>query len=190
MNKLDIANQALAMVGKTRITDFVSEREGQIVDQMYPFARNYVLRRFDWSSCQVIGRLTRSESNRDAWRSMFLFPRTPPIIRISEIAPDLPTDDKPNYELGEDRIYTNTDELQLKYVYEVDRPTLFDDSLALAIATVLASFLAMPLANSIEMQGKYEQMAELRIREARHQDYMQNNPDRGEYVPWMENIDA
>lgn len=186
MNTLDIANMALAMVGNTRITDFVSERKGQLADQMYPFARNYVLRRHDWSTCQTLQQLTRQDSDREGWRSMFIFPQTPPMVRLSEIAPDLPSDTKPEYELGKDRIYTNTDELQLKYVYEVQQATLFDDMLAMAIANVLAAYLAMPLGNSIEMQSKYEQMAELRIREAKHYDFMQNNPDRGSYTDWSE----
>lgn len=182
MTELEIANLALAMIGKTRITDFTSEQKGQIAATLYPSARDYVLRRHDWSHSQKIRQLTSQESDREAWTRRFQFPAD--MVRISEIAPELSEEDKPDYELGRRFVYASTEEMWVKYVYRVEDAGLFDAMTAKAIATVLAGDLAMPLANSVEMQGKYEQMAELRIREAAHYDFMQNNPDRGDYTPW------
>ena len=132
-----------------------------------------------------MSRLTRADSDRDDWENRFLLPTTPEMIRLTEINPG--QESKPSYELADGYIYTNVDELVVQYVYPQKNPQRFDVMLATAIATYLASLLALPIMNNVEIQGKYEQMAEVRIREASHIDFMQNDPDRGDYESWVVN---
>lgn len=182
MTKLEIANVALTFVGATRITDFSSTNTGQVVDTLYPVARDFVLQKADWTAATTEAQLTQVASDFDEWDHAYLFPTTPPMIRLIEVQPTL--DEKPDYEIANGKFYSNVDSFTIKYVYPESNPEMFSPMMALAVATYLAALLALPIMNSVEVQGKYEQLAEIRIRRAAHEDRMANDPDRGSYTDW------
>jgi hypothetical protein len=148
---IQICNAALARIGSSPILSLSdASPEAQACNGLYDLARHAVLRAFPWRFAVKTEELARIDKEPVGWSFAFAAPFD--LVRVIRpyapyIAADIPID----YELAGTEIWSNTDALTLKYIYDVEDSSLFDALFIQALTHYLAAEIAMPLSGSLEL---------------------------------------
>ncbi|MHA1353589.1 MAG: hypothetical protein ACTSR1_00255 [Candidatus Heimdallarchaeota archaeon] len=109
---------------------------------------------------------TETSSNEDKWKYVFKLPSIPQILVIYGVYP------KTDYDIFEDRLYSNQNELKLTYIYKVredDFPTYFE----LAITYKTCSSLALAVTQNPAIVNEWSKQSQLQLVRARQLDSSQ-----------------
>lgn len=176
--EIEIANQALSMVGADTITDFSDlQREAVLCKQLYSLARNHVLSAARWSFLSARTTLSPSvDSPAFGFRNAFEIPGD--ILEIYEVFDQ----DKYNPDLVENTLYwqregdyilADADLIYVKYKSKKTDPSEFSDSFIQALSAYLAHQLSIPIAQNTGMSENYYALYERTMKDAANTDSLQ-----------------
>lgn len=153
--KVEIVNLALARLGESPIQ---SLEEGTVPANMakafYDPARRAALRDYNWNFAISTVSLSRLAEEVVGFRFAFALPMDClRVIRIME-GSDF-SGQGPSYALRSGKLYTDSEEVTVEYIRDVEDPSEFDDKFIEAFSCKLASDLAMPVRGSVELMANY-----------------------------------
>jgi hypothetical protein len=151
---ISICNMALARIGVSSFISALTEpsNEARVCALFYEQMRDYALRDYPWNFANRRLALSEAGDAPTNWEYMYVYPSDCMKARAI-VAPGLraPRSDQripfeTGYYEGQRVIYSNQAEAELIYTVRVEDPTLFDPMFASALAYLIASEIAMPLA--------------------------------------------
>lgn len=186
-SKVSICNLALLRIGAAQIQDITeSSNEAYYCNAFYDDVRKEVLRDHPWNFATAVEApaLLSNEEPPD-WTYAFRKPsgclRLLKLLPAADLSSDNTTltwaeaiassqivshpevsDDTIEYELRGLNILTNSEDIVVKYIDDIEDPTMFDDSFVAAFSYRLAADLAMPITEDggkqTAMMDTYERM--------------------------------
>lgn len=167
---VDIANDALTLLGAGRITSFEEEgTQAKVMLQMYQPAVDAVLQSHPWNSALVQAELPQLSSVTPVYGYDYAYqlPVDPVCLRVLEVY------DNSKHSLRSTswkkvgtKIYTDRESVMITYVARVNAADI-DPLLRAAIAGYLAYSAAYTLVQSNTVQGQMFQIYQQRLQEAR-----------------------
>lgn len=168
---ISICSNALVLLGHDPISSFDEEGIGaKVANNFYETVLKAKLAEYTWNfATKQVGltKLTKKPLNK--WDFIYQLPSDH--IRTITVYPHS------DYEILEDKIYSNTDNLELDYIFRVDEsffPPLFRETLEL----YLAAKWAIPVTENATNAGIYLDMHTRMMRKAKVID-SQEKPNRG-----------
>ena len=148
LSKVEICNLALARLGQNTIQS-LSEASNAAYhcNTLYDPNRRSVLRRHPWGFAQKTQALSVDATTPDDYSYRFLLPAD--FIRLMAL---VGTTTAPDYEKRGSYLLTNESEVTIRYVYDVEDTSEFDDEFVSAFAYLLASELAIPITGDAARQ--------------------------------------
>lgn len=152
---LTIYNEALSLVGSTRISDPQgASREAELCDQFYPSCRDEVLIEYDWSCATREDDLALTDTDRGGFAFAYQLPVDPPILIIRSVVGasggEIPYS---AWRKEKGLILSNEEMIRVRYTYAVNNPLDFDIHVWKAIAYNMASKLSFPLTQSLQLES-------------------------------------
>ncbi len=151
---ISICNMALARIGVSNFISSLTEAsaEARACNLFYESMRDYALRDYQWSFANRRVTLADAGTAPTNWEYKYGYPsdclRARAIVVQGLATPR--NDQRIPFEVANDNgvrvIYTNQAQAELQYTVRVEDPTLFDPMFVSALAYLLASEIAMPLA--------------------------------------------
>jgi hypothetical protein len=141
---LGICNTGLYLVGADEINGFDDEtREAKISSQLYDTTKKSCLQMHLWNFSLVYAELAKTELSTDSaeYDFGFKYQYQLPVDYLRAVRKNEPTND---YRISRDKLYTNDDEVQLHYQYDVSEgsmPAYFVRYLELEMAKIYAAAL-------------------------------------------------
>lgn len=168
---ISICSNALVLLGHDTISSFEEEGIGaKVANNFYETTYRAKLVDYEWDFASrkvLLTKLTAEPLN--TWKYAYQIP--------SNHLRTITTYPHSDYEIFEDKIFSNNDNLQLDYIYRVDEsflPPAYRESLEL----YLASKWAIPVTENATNAGIYLDMYEKQTRKAKSIDSM-SKPNRG-----------
>ncbi len=189
MNVVDISNLALSHIANSAEVTSIDPPDGSAeadhCARFYPVARDLALESHGWSFAKVRKYLSELASNPmdGIWAYAYGVPNqmlrplavllpgtgaTAPSTSTYTISEDEPSplqvDSQPflletNPDDGSGVLYTNVEDAILLYIYRQTDPTKFTPGFTVGLSTLLASFLAGPIAKDIKLKQGLRQIA-------------------------------
>lgn len=153
-SKVDICNISLGRIAASPIQS-LSEKSKQAnnCNLYYDTVRKSVLRSHNWNFATAVVLLPLLAETPAEWDFAYELP--PDCLKVIEIIPD--TKKKTPYKIQGKKLLANVEEVRLKYVKDVDDPTMFDDQFIVAFSYRLAADLAMPITAKPAFQNQMYQ---------------------------------
>ncbi len=160
---VEICSNALIMVGHGPIASFTDGGAGaNTASALYAITYESVLSQHRWrfaSAKVALSKLTATPKNE--WSNAFQLPSN--YIVATKVYPRV------DYEIYEDKIYTNADSIDIDYIFKPDEsklPGYFQRLLEFS----LASIFAIPVTDNSTKAEEYRKMTEDQLKRARFTD--------------------
>lgn len=159
---VDIVSQALVLIGEAPISSLTEGTAGVVASSLYETTKDTLLQKHRWRFATAkasLSRLTATPLNE--WTYGFQLPTN--LRLILRVYPHTP------YEMYEDKIYSNSNTLQIDYLIdpgEGDYPAYF----VKALTYRLASEMALGIANNQSLSDAWYDKSIVAISEAMHMD--------------------
>lgn len=168
---IKIASNALKLLGHSSIASFTDEGIGaEVANDFYESSYRAKLGEYDWNFATKQIKLSKlSDVPLNRWKYMYQLP-TDHIRTIT-------TYPHSDYDILEDKIYSDTDNLELDYIYRVDEaylPPLFRESFEL----YLAAKWAIPVTENSTNATLYFGQAKMVYKKAKAVDALEK-PNKG-----------
>jgi len=168
---ISICSNALVLLGHDTISSFEEEGIGaKVASNFYETVYKAKLVDYEWDFASRKVLLTKlSDTPLNTWKFAYQLP--------SNHLRTITTYPHSDYEQFEDKIYSNTDNLQLDYIYRVDEsflPPAYREALEL----YLAAKWAIPVTENATNAGIYLDMHKAQLRKAKSIDSM-SKPNKG-----------
>lgn len=175
---VSLCSKALLKIGAQTMTSFEDGTvEAEVAANLYPITRDALISSYPWSFAQAQRKLARLDLKPVAdFEYAFLLPAD--YLRIISAGAKNKGSGL-EYRIYENKIYTNSDEVIITYLYRIDEnlfPTFFSDSL---VAKLAAEF-CLPLTESASRAELLHKKAEDSIRQSRLIDAQQATPKKFE----------
>jgi hypothetical protein len=182
----DLANQTLRRLGAGRVSSISAEAEEAVVlNELWPQARDEVLRDHDWSIATTRAELAElSVTNLTEYSYVYQVPtdclRILGLLAVEGTAyyesPDLP------FMLEGDRLYCDESPLYARYIKQESDVSKYDATLAEAVILKLAYLAAFQITGSTEMEDRMLQKYTAWLEKAKNLDAI----ERAERIsgPW------
>ena len=192
-SKINIYNSALYALGSNAVaSETERSREANLCNHFYEIARKKTLSAFPWSFAVTVSEelAENTDIEDEVWAHAYALPSD--FLRVlgarisinsnSILASLAPYTNQDYYNVGVDPIffevregylYTNYEDVKIKYIKNVTDPALFTESFALALSQKLAALMAMALTGKQQKWQAMEQAHALSISEAKAQDSKQ-----------------
>ena len=168
---ISLCSQALLLLGADTIASFdEGSLESTVASNLYEDTVRDILTKTRWrfaSKKMELSRLTTEPLNQ--WKYQFQLP-----IDMLMLIRTYPTS---NYEIYQDKLYTNNADVEIDYIYRVNEqffPAYFVDALIYRLASKFAIPVTDDAAKGAEMRANYE----ILIKQARQAD-SQGRPNVG-----------
>lgn len=194
-SEINICNLALGKLGAHSITSFADGVvESEQCKLQYPLIRDAVLEARDWTFATFEVPLTQVSSPADLppeYAFAFALPLDCLLIRYCFLPSNVAAPGgavlyqdstseqrqrRPPWNRFGDVCVTNQSVLWARYIRRITDTTKFTSGFIQALASRLASELAMPLTNKVELQAELLKETELKMREASGRDGSQGTP--------------
>lgn len=154
-SKVDICNISLGRIGSQPIQSLTeNSKAAKNCTLYYDQIRKSVLRSHNWNFATTIVALELLDETPDEWDYAYQLPVD--CLKVIEIVSTAKT--KIPYKTQGRKILTDLDEVKLKYVKDIDDPTMFDDQFMTAFTYRLAADLAMPMTGKPSYQNQNYQL--------------------------------
>jgi len=166
MTKTLLANIALGKLGASRITS-LDERSpvAEKLREMWDVTRDSILRRREWNF--ALKRVTLSAlATAPAFGYAYQYQLPTDYIRAVEFNAQAAGTSQALFEIEGDKLLTNDETAELRYVYRNEDVSSWDDGFHAAFAFALAAAVAPSLSNSQTMAADLEAKAERAITKA------------------------
>jgi hypothetical protein len=166
MTPTDIANMALSRMGEPAISD-ISENSPRAIAcrTHYEIVRDSLLRSHPWNFAVGRAQLSATDDPAFGWEFAYVLPAD--FLRLSTLNGKQADKCVTDYTLESGAILTNSSEAKVTYVRRITDPTLFDPIFTEVLVFRLASAVAMAINKESSVRDEMEQLAALRLSEAR-----------------------
>jgi hypothetical protein len=177
-SKVDIANEALLMLGANSITSFTdNDSNAVLVNRFYEGERDAVLRSHRWNCAITTANLASlATAPIIDWAFKFTLPTDPYCLRILDVR-TVSGDIKLDHAIQGRELLTEESTVDITYIQRLEDATLFDALLHQAIVFRIAWKLAYPITRSHTVMSQMGAMFESIVREARTIDSQEGTPE-------------
>jgi len=169
-NEVRIANDALSSLGSNTIASLTeSTKQATLVETFFDFSRRFVLSQYPWAFAkrQLVLAKTGDTPAIDRWKFEYRLPSD--IITLLEVR------DHGSYDLQEDLILSNADDLEIYYIQDITNVVNWTPGFTTAFTAYLAYKLSFPLTQSGAAQERAFQAYSLLLKEAKGNASQQKN---------------
>ena len=177
-SKVDLANEALLMLGANTITSFSDDDSNAVLaNRFYEGERDAVLRGHRWNCAITTANLAAlADSPIIDWEFKFTLPTDPYCLRISDVR-TVSGDIRLDHAVQGRELLTEESTVDITYIQRLEDTMLFDSLLYQALVLRLAWKLAYPITRSETTVAQMGTMYEAVIREARTIDSQEGTPE-------------
>jgi hypothetical protein len=177
-SKVDLANEALLMLGANSITSFTdNDSNAVLVNRFYDGERDAVLRGHRWNCAINTANLASlSDTPIIDWAYKFTLPTNPYCLRVLDVR-TVTGDIKLNHEVQGRELFTEESTVDITYIQRLEDTSLFDALLYQALVFRMAWKLAYPITRSHPVMSQMGSMYESVVREARTIDSQEGTPE-------------
>jgi len=167
-SKVDIANEALLMLGANSITSFTdNDSNAVLVNRFFDGERDAVLRSHRWNCAITTANLASlATAPIIDWAFKFTLPTDPYCLRVLDVR-TVSGDIKLDHAIQGRELLTEESTVDITYIQRLEDATLFDALLHQAIVFRIAWKLAYPITRSHTVMSQMGAMFESIVREAR-----------------------
>ena len=177
-SKVDLANEALLLLGSNTITSFTdNDSNAVLVNRFFPSERDAVLRSHR-SNCAITPANIASLATAPIidWEYKFTLPTDPYCLRVLDVR-TVTGDIRLDHEIHGRELLTEESTVDITYIQRLEDTTQFDSLLYQALVFRMAWKLAFPIMRSHTVMGQMGQMYEAVVREARTIDSQEGTPE-------------
>lgn len=168
-----LCNSALIKLGAETIMSLDDgTKTALLCKQRYESCRDYVLREHPWN-CAIKRAVLAPENSTPLFGYAYQLSLPTDCLRVLSISLK-----EANYRVEGRKVLSDSDTLELEYVYRVEDPTLFDEHLAECIAHYLAYDISYALGQSTSKQESQFHIYQETLRRAKSIDAKENPAGR------------
>ena len=177
-SKVDLANEALLMLGANSITSFTdNDSNAVLANRFFEGERDAVLRSHRWN-CSIITTNLAALATAPIidWLYKFTLPTDPYCLRVLDVR-TVTGDIKLDHEIQGRELLTEESTVDITYIQRLEDTTLFDALLYQALVFRMAWKMAFPITRSHTVMSQMGTMYEAVVREARAIDSQEGTPE-------------
>ena len=181
LTEVRICNLALGKIGAERITSLSQDKkEAKLCSLFYSEKRDEVLEAHPWNFATDRVALTQiGTAPISGYAYQYQLPVSPKCLKVLEI-----TESVGNWKVEGDYLLCNEDTVEIRYIKQVVDVSKFDSLFTDALACLLASELAIPITENLQMANMMYQKYLVVLRRARGEDNMEQNKEYDEPAMW------
>ena len=177
-SKVDLANEALLMLGANSITSFTdNDSNAVLVNRFFDGERDAVLRSHRWNCAITTANLASLATTPIIdWKYKFTLPTDPYCLRVLDVR-TVTGDIKLDHAIQGRELFTEESTVDITYIQRLEDTTLFDALLYQAIVFRMAWKLAFPITRDNKVMTQMGGMYESVVRDARAIDSQEGTPE-------------
>ena len=178
-SKVDLANEALLMLGANSITSFTdNDSNAVLANRFFEGERDAVLRSHRWN-CSIITTNLAALATAPIidWLYKFTLPTDPYCLRVLDVR-TVTGDIKLDHAIQGRELLTEESTVDITYIQRLEDTTLFDALLYQALVFRMAWKMAFPITRSHTVMSQMGTMYEAVVREARTIDSQEGTPEQ------------
>jgi len=177
-SKVDLANEALLLLGANTITSFTdNDSNAVLVNRFYDSERDALLRSHRWNCAITTANLASLVGTPLIdWKYKFTLPTDPYCLRVLDVR-TVTGDIKLDFEIQGRELLTEESTVDITYIQRLEDATHFDALFYQALVYRLAWKLAYPIARSTTILQQMAQLYDAIVREARTADSQEGTPE-------------
>jgi hypothetical protein len=185
-SKVDIANSALVKIGAEVILSFDDDsKEAQVVKARYDSVRRIVLRMHPWN-CATKRTTTSALSTTPDFGWTYQHQLPVDCLRILAVNEEVEYKEDEDYRIEGRKILADSDEIELKYIYDLEDTNEMDALFAEALAAYLAADIAYSLTQDMQVRENMMVMFRDIVRVAKTADAQEDGRLRMDALEWTE----
>ena len=177
-SKVDLANEALLLLGANTITSFTdNDSNAVLVNRFYDSERDALLRSHRWNCAVTTANLASlADTPIIDWEFKFTLPTDPYCLRVLDVR-TVTGDIKLDFEVQGRELLTEETAVDITYIKRLDDATQFDALLYQALVFRLAWKLSYPITRSNPVMQQMASMYDAVVRDARTIDSQEGTPE-------------
>ena len=177
-SKVDLANEALLLLGANTITSFTdNDSNAVLVNRFYESERDALLRSHRWSCAITTANLASlADTPIIDWEFKFTLPTDPYCLRVLDVR-TVTGDIKLDFEVQGRELLTEETAVDITYIKRLDDATQFDALLYQALVFRLAWKLSYPITRSNPVMQQMASRYDAVVLDARTIDSQEGTPE-------------
>jgi len=186
VSETSICNSALIKVGSKQLITSLTQGtpNATLCGEQYPKIRDELLRSHNWNFASRWQELeTTGNTPTAAYDYEFQLPTD--LIRVIHVANNDRGSGTIPYDLYNDKLYCDSNQVFLKYISKVTDPNLFPADFREALASALAYDISYAMTDSNSVRDSLEKQARRSLSRAKTADAQENYPERMPEGSWV-----